>query len=472
MRLFGFEITRTKQLTLPRVPMPIDGGRGGWWPIIREPYTGAWQRNEEIRVDSVLTYTPLFRCISMIAGDIAKMRVRLVAYDDDGIWAETDSPAFSPVLRKPNSWQNRIQFFAQWMESKLAYGNAYVLKQRDQRGVVVRLTVLDPTRVTVLVSPAGDVFYELRGNFDLAGLVGTGIGVELAEAGLVRVPAREVIHDRWNTFFHPLIGLSPIWACGQAAVQGLNIQNNSSAFFGNGAKPSGLLTAPGAVDDGTAKRLKAFWETEFSGSNSGKTAVLGDGLKYESIEFKAVDAQLVEQAKWSAEVICMAFGVPAHKLSLETQTVGNVEALNLEYYSQCLQIHIEQIELCLDEGLELPWPYETRFELNDLLRMDTATLVTTLAEGVKSGIMAPDEARFRLNLSPVKGGATPYLQQQNFSLAALDKRDRDDPFAKPAPAPAPMPAAEDDADDADDDAAAKAFIADLKLKAAGRFAYA
>jgi hypothetical protein len=33
-------------------------------------------------------------------------------------------------------------------------------------------------------------------------------------------------------------------------------------------------------------------------------------------------------------------------------------------------------------------------------------------------------------LKPVKGGETPYLQQQNFSLAALDARDR----ANPAPA--------------------------------------
>jgi hypothetical protein len=28
----------------------------------------------------------------------------------------------------------------------------------------------------------------------------------------------------------------------------------------------------------------------------------------------------------------------------------NVQALNVEYYSQCLQILIEAAELCLDEG--------------------------------------------------------------------------------------------------------------------------
>jgi phage portal protein BeeE len=65
---------------------------------------------------------------------------------------------------------------------------------------------------------------------------------------------------------------------------------------------------------------------------------------------------------------------------------------------------------------------------------------------VKSGIRAPDEARARLNLPPVPGGKYPYLQQQNFSLEALAKRDaQEDPFGmKPKPEPVAPPAANDD----------------------------
>jgi hypothetical protein len=59
--------------------------------------------------------------------------------------------------------------------------------------------------------------------------------------------------------------------------------------------------------------------------------------------------------------------------------------------------------------------------------------------------MSPNEARRRINLGAVKGGASPYLQQQNFSLAALDKRDRDDPFSKPA-TPAVAPPVNDNAE--------------------------
>lgn len=65
-------------------------------------------------------------------------------------------------------------------------------------------------------------------------------------------------------------------------------------------------------------------------------------------------------------------------------------------------------------------------------------LLDASAKGVSGGILAPNESRRRLNLPPVDGGDTPYLQQQNYSLAALDKRDsQDDPFASKSAPTAP-----------------------------------
>src|SRR5690606_27341874 len=100
-------------------------------------------------------------------------------------------------------------------------------KRRDRRNVVVALYVLDPTRVTPMVADDGSVFYQLRTD-NLAGL-----GEDIL------VPAREIIHDRMNCLFHPLVGTSPIYASGLAATQGLNIQTNSANFFGNRSTPGG-----------------------------------------------------------------------------------------------------------------------------------------------------------------------------------------------------------------------------------------
>lgn len=420
MRLFGFNITREKAASYQRPE-----NRGGWWPTIKESFAGAWQQNIEIKFDSVLSNHADFACRTLIASDIAKLRIKLVAKDSNGIWSETSNAAYSPVLRKPNDWQTRIQFMESWILSKLQRGNTYVLKQRDGRGVVKALYVLDPIRTTPLVADDGSVFYELATD-RLSGL-----------PDRVIVPAREIIHDRFNCLFHPLVGVSPIFASGLAAMQGIAIQNDSAAFFGNGARPGGVLTAPGAIEDDTAKRLKEYWDNNFAGKNSGKVAVLGDGLKYEAMRAKATDSQMIEQLKWSGEVICSTYHVPPYKIGLgQMPANNNVQSLNVEYYSQCLQRLMEDVELCLDEGLGTGESLGTEFDQDGLLRMDSLSLMETLDKA--SGIMTIDEKRRKLDLKPVIGGDSVYLQQQNYSLAALSKRDAQaDPFGTAAPPAAP-----------------------------------
>ncbi|RVM38510.1 phage portal protein [Sinorhizobium meliloti] len=451
MRLFGFNISRVKSVEKALSPVAQSGR--GWWSIL-ESYPGAWQQNVEVRYDSVLSNHADFACRTLIASDIAKLPIKLVAKDRDGIWSETSNPAYSPVLRKPNDFQNRIQFMEAWVLSKLQRGNTYVLKQRDGRGVVAKLYVLNPDLVTPLVSESGAVFYQL--NADALS------GVQQA----VIVPAREIIHDRFNCFFHPLVGLSPIFAGGLAAMQGLAVQNDSTLFFQNGARPGGALTAPGAITDETAARLKAYWDTNFSGKNSGKVAVLGDGLKYEAMRAKATDSQLIEQLKWSAEVICSTYHVPPYKIGVApAPALNNIQSLNIEYYSQCLQVLIEAIELCLDEGLEMREGIGTELETDNLLRMDSVTQMEVL-ERAKS-VMTLDERRKRLDLKGVTGGATIYLQQQDHSIEAIAARDKlliqqaNNPT--PAPAADPVPVSSPDEEAKRQEADQRAFVAEVAL---------
>ena len=234
------------------------------------------------------------------------------------------------------------------------------------------------------------------------------------------------------TLYHPLVGVSPLSAGLLPAVQGLRIQRNSSNFFANGSQPGGLLTAPGTVSSEDAQEIRRIWDTEYTGDNAGKVAVLGNGLKYESMTINAVDAELVKQLKLSAENVCAVYKVPAHMVGVApAPAYTNVEALNLQYYTQCLQNPIECIESLLDDGLSLPAKYGTEFDLDDLLRMDTASRIKAAAEAIGGGGMSPNESRRRfLHLGPVEGGDGPYLQQQNYSLAALAKRDaKADPFS-------------------------------------------
>jgi HK97 family phage portal protein len=435
MNLFGLTITRTKAPAPLLAPIST---RGVWRNVgtVREPYTGAWQQNVALVPDSALANAAVFSCITLIAADIAKLPLRLVAQDDDGVWQETTSAAFSPVLRKPNHYQTTQKFLEHWLTSKLTYGNTYVLKQRDRRQVVTALYVLDPTRVTPLVAQDGSVYYDLRRD-DLSGL----------PSDQFIVPASEIIHDLMVALFHPLIGVSPIYACGLAAAQGLAIQKSSANFFSNGAQPGGILTAPGAITPDTAARLKEYWQTEFTGANAGKIAVAGDGLKYEPLAVNAVDAELINQLKWTADTICSCFHVPPYMIGVgPPPPYANIEPLLQQYYAQCLQTLMTALEASLDVGLGLLTPidgvqYGTEFDVDDLIWMDTATRTKAAADAIGSGALAPDEARAKyFGLGPVPGGDSPYLQQQYYSLAALAARDAAKPFAPPPPAPPPIPA--------------------------------
>ena len=416
-------------------------GSGGWWPIVRESFTGAWQRGVTVRADTVAANWAVFACVTLIANDIAKMPARVMRYvAAQKIWVAT---AMRPVLRRPNHFQTWPEFVRSWIFSLLFNGNTYVLKVRNEQQRVVAMYVLDPLRVTPLISPNGTIFYRLS-NDNIAGI----------QQG-VEVPASEIIHDRINTIFHPLVGVSPIYACGVAAMQSIAIQANSEKFFANMSKPGGVLTAPGPISNEVAERLKKKFEEEFSGDKIGTLLVLGDGLKYEAMTISAKDSQLIEQLKFTGEMICAVYHVPPYKLGLGAMpTVNNVAALNQQYYDQCLHPIIDAMERRLDDGLEIADPFtakddgalEVWFDDSELLRMDPASRFDAHQKAIGSAVKSPNEARREENLPPVEGGESPYLQQQNFSLAALAKRDaQDDPFGKASTPPQQLGLSEDQA---------------------------
>jgi HK97 family phage portal protein len=427
VKILGFEVSVRKQS--PMLPTAIYDR--GWWPIVREPFAGAWQRNQPLSMENPLQNATLYRCVCMIAADIAKMRLKLMQPIDQ-VWEETNASAFSPVLNKPNRYQNRIQFFESWLIAKLRTGNAYILKERDNRNVVSALYVLDPNRVKPMVAADGSVFYELNTD-NLAGLT---------EEDHVTVPGDEVMHDRINCLFHPLVGMSPLYSTAAPAARGLSIQQFSASFFGNAARPSGILTAPGNIDQTTAERLQNNWNSNYTGINQGRVAVLGSGVTWNPLQQNAVDSQLIEQLKHSDETICTAFGIPAFMVGVkDPPNYNNAELLDLQYYKQCLQSLIEHIELTLSEGLGLiDAGYRAEFDLTGLFRMDSQTQITVLAEAVSKGILSPNEARRVLGYIDVTGGESPMAQQQMFTLDALANR-ANAPALPEAPAPMPSPVA-------------------------------
>lgn len=410
-------------------------GYGPWYGPITESFTGAWQQNVVVApTTTILSFSAVYACVTGIASDIAKMRIKLTE-NHGGIWEEiaeshgnSNLSSVISVLKKPNHYQNRIKFIEQWLVSKLLYGNAYILKQRDRDRNVVSLYVLHPNCVKPLVAENGDVYYEVNKD-------------ELSEVkDRVIFPASEIIHDMMVSLWHPLIGVSPIYACGMSATMGNNIQTNSTKLFGNRSMPGGILTAPGEIADETAARLKSDFETNFSGDNFGRLAVLGDGLTFVPLMMKAEDAQLIEQLKWTVEDVARAFRYPLWKLGGPMPPYTKPDMAQTAYYSDCLHTHIESLELCLDEGVNLDDKHGTEMDLDTLMRMDQNALYETINKAEKW--MKVDEQRFKANHKPLdEGGNTVYRQHQDYPIEKVYRRpDIEAPAATTPATPTAKPA--------------------------------
>lgn len=381
---------------------------GGRWQRIVERRSGDWQRRVHADREDILQVPAAFAAQGLISQDLAKLTTRLLKWNPEAEIHEWASLAhIDELLIRPNSFQNILQFNESWMQSKLSSGNTYALKGRF-KGAVRALYILDPWRTKPLVSPGGSVFYALHPD-NLAGL---------EEA--VIVPASEIIHDRFNTLYHPLVGVSPLHPASLIASLGIEIQERAARFWKNNAQPGGMLVVPGDVDDDKIKIYKELWDENFGGENSGKTAVLAGGMDYKPFSQTAKDSQLVEQLKLTREEIATCYRVPLYKLNAaSTPAAANGGQLDQEYYSNCLQTHVVNYELAMTLGLELPKGYKVDLDEGDMLRMDPLTKSQVMKERVTGGWWTLNEARREDNKPPKDGGDDLLVQEQYWPSRAV-----------------------------------------------------
>ncbi|SPJ22203.1 Phage portal protein [Prolinoborus fasciculus] len=125
----------------------------GWTSLfVHEPYSGAWQKNDELTREDLAAHHAVFSCVSLISQDIGKMPI-LLKKKQQGVWIDQEIPERFSVLSKPNHYQTWQQFSEQWTTSLLLRGNTYVFKVRDIfSGKVVGLKVLNPDLTKPLIN--------------------------------------------------------------------------------------------------------------------------------------------------------------------------------------------------------------------------------------------------------------------------------------------------------------------------------
>lgn len=348
---------------------------------------------------TALRVSAVYACVRVIAEDIAKLPADIWRARKDGTgWDRaTDHPLYR-ILRRPNKFMTPTSFFMAMGASLGFRGNSINVILRDDRGVEpVGLWPVNPGQVTIYEAVTGELFYAISRRTTLENAV-------LRNTALM-VPAYDIMHVRGFTL-DGLIGLSPLAQMRESIGIALAGEGMSAGMLANGAQPGGVLKHPEKISEEAANRLRSSWQNRYGGSsNSGKTVILEEGMEFQQLGMTSVDAQFLEQRKFTIEEIARAFRVPLHMIGmLDRMTNNNVEQLNRSYYDQTLMTPIKAIEDQFRISFELPDDLDVEFDVNGLLRADFKTRQEGAKTQAAGGALSVNEWRRGEGMNDIPGG--------------------------------------------------------------------
>ena len=119
------------------------------------------------------------------------------------------------------------------------------------------------------------------------------------DKGQIRLRREDVLHIP-GLGFDSLVGYSPIAMAKNAIGIALATEEYGAAFFKNGARPGDVLEHPGVLKD--PSKLRESWHAVYGGTmNTGRIAVLEEGVKYQQIAIPPEEAQFLETRKFHDE---------------------------------------------------------------------------------------------------------------------------------------------------------------------------
>lgn len=356
--------------------------------------------------ESAMRLSAFWACVRMTAQAVSTLPMSMYEKKPNGSRERAGDHELADIIeRNPNSEQTALEFWEGMIAWLLVDGNACAQKLKIGNRVV-GLKVLPgavPRR-----NQSGELVYRYVDRNKPAEL-----------------PSSEVFHIRgfgWGGDS----GLSAVQYGVQTFSTALAAFETSGRMFSNGLSASGVLTTDQVgLKDAQRTQLNKIMD-EFVGSErAGKLMILEAGLKYQQLTMSPVDAQLLEQQRFSIEEICRWFGMPpvviGHAAQGQTMWGSGVEQILLTWLALGINPLCERIERRITKQLIAVRDqkrFYAEFNREAIMQMDSKTKAAFLSTVVQNGLMDRNEGRDKLNL-PRRTGADELTAQTN--LAPLDK---------------------------------------------------
>ena len=337
----------------------------------------------------------VYACVRVLAESIASLPLFL--YETGSTEKAVGHPLFTVLHDLPNPELTSYELRELFMVHLALWGNSYSEIVRDSSGKVREIWPLNPARVTPTRSGKQIVYV-----YD--------------DPTVKPLPASKVLHIR-GLGFDGMQGYSIINVGKEAIGLALATEGYGARLFSQDATPKGVLNHPGKLSTAARENITNSWQETYAGlSNAHRTALLEEGLTWQSIGIPPEDAQFLQTRKYQLNEIARLFGVPPHMIGdMERATNSNIEHQSISYVRHTLTPWAKRIEQAISRDLltsaERAQVYP-RLVMEGMLRGDTQTRYNAYAVARQNGWLSANDIR-RLESMPAIDGGDVYLVPLN-----------------------------------------------------------
>lgn len=363
---------------------------------------------KSVNLQSTMQLSTAWACIRLTAQAVSCLPLAMFDKQDDDsrVKVSNDEDVAEIICESPNQDQTPLEFWETNVAWLMSMGNAY--SEKVSNGP--RLSALQPMPAThchPVRLDDGELVYRV-----------------LDRGKTEDLPRDKVFHLKGFGLGGDL-GMSPIYFGTHTFGSAIAIEESTGKLFGSGLQASGVLSSDKTLQPEQRVELQKIMETFVGSSNAGKLMVLEAGLKYDRLALSPVDAQTLENKRFSVEEICRWFGTPpiiiGHAAQGQTMWGSGVEQILIAWLTLGIGPLCGRIEARIKKDLIRPTGKGRRyaeFNREALLQMDSAAKAAFLSVMTQNGLMTRNEGRQKLNL-PHKPGGDELTAQTN--LAPLNK---------------------------------------------------
>ncbi len=347
--------------------------------------------------DSALKLSVVYACVNVLSQDVAKLPLITYRHLTPGKERAPEHPVYPLLKRKANFQSTAFNFRRTLQAHAMTWGGGFAEIELNNDDEPIGLWPLLPDRTEVLRVDGQKIFKTTVGNDD----------VFLRADQVLYIP---------GLGFDGLRGYSVINYAKQAIGAGLAAEQFGAEFFGNGARPGGVITRKDSLTEEAQDRIRRSWDTKHQGlSNAQRVAILDEGMDYKMIGVPPEDAQFIASKQFSVEDVVRFFRVPPHKVQhLLRSTFSNIQDENRSYVADTLQAWLvnweQEVNITLfDEDEQDEFFAEHNVEA--LLRGNSEDRAAFYQSGINNGWMNPNQVRAKENMNPYEGGERYYISQ-------------------------------------------------------------